>query len=174
MPADVPLLARLAAAVRAAPAGRWRVLGIAVVVGLVVWANVRYADKAAKRGRNGEQTRTAVLRWRTQIEGLVGGTNVYRVGDFYPPGPDGKAERIDDPYPNPPVMGLILYPLTALPPVPAGLVWLNLKIVLAAAALIWTVRLARDATGPPPRRGRWPWPSPSACTRSSATCRTGT
>ncbi|MFO0849407.1 MAG: glycosyltransferase family 87 protein [Gemmataceae bacterium] len=149
MPADLPLLTRLAAAVRATPAGRWRVVGVAVVVGLVVLTNVRYAEKAAKPGRDGEHTRTAVLRWRTQLQGLVGGTNVYRVGDFYPPGPDGQAVRIDDPYPNPPVMGLILYPLVELPPVPAGLVWLNLKIALAAVSLVWAVRLARDATGPP-------------------------
>jgi hypothetical protein len=149
MPADVPLSARLTAAARTPPARGWAAVGLAAALALVVWANVRYADKANKPGRDGEQTRTAVLRWRPQLQGLVGGTNVYRVGDFYPPGPDGVAVRIDDPYPNPPVMGLILYPLTELPPVAAGLLWLNLKIVLAAVSLTWAVRLARDATGPP-------------------------
>ncbi|OWK36336.1 hypothetical protein FRUB_08899 [Fimbriiglobus ruber] len=100
-----------------------------VVIGLLVLVmNYRYAEKANKPSELGTQTRTAFLRWREQIQGLERGEDIYKLYN----------------YPNPPIQALILFPLTKLPPIVGGLTWLNLKVLMAGAALVWAFRIVTD------------------------------
>jgi hypothetical protein len=86
-----------------------------------------YAIKAS------EEDRSAFVRWRSQVEALLSGEDVYA--------------RFD--YPNPPIMGLILYPFTCLPRVDldgfqfdlGALAWFTVKVILGGVAVHWTLRL---------------------------------
>lgn len=109
----------------AVPAAWWRRLFALLLAGAVLVAGVRYYAKAEKPSRLGDQTRTAFLRWRPQIQSLDTGTDIYRA--FH--------------YPNPPVMALILYPLTELPPLTGAMAWFYLKAAMAAATAVWAFRL---------------------------------
>jgi len=103
------------------PRGRRLVLlGLAVVV---VVATVDYAMKASREA-------SAIVRWRGLVDVLVAGNNVYNE-----PGLGGS-------FPNPPLAGLVLWPFAALPPVAAALALFAVKVVLAAKALHWSIRLA--------------------------------
>jgi alpha-1,2-mannosyltransferase len=101
----------------------------AVVLAVVV---ARYLDKATKPSRLGDTTRTAFLRWRSQVYDLFAGVDVYRVHR----------------YPNPPVMGIVLRPFMELPPVTGAVAWLLLKAGLTVFTVFWAVRLVRGE-GPP-------------------------
>lgn len=86
------------------------------------------------------EDRSAFNRWREQVRGLAGGEDVY--------------ERYE--YPNPPIMGLILYPISLLPRFSVGgaifdlgaLTWYLLKVAMAALSILWVVRCV-SADGPP-------------------------
>jgi len=110
----------------------WRPLVLAAVVALVALTAVRVTAKALKPGRTGEQSRTAFLRWRPQIQALETGTDIYRTFN----------------YPNPPVMALILKPLMTLPPMTGMLAWFALKVLMAIAMAVMVFRLI-ESGGPP-------------------------
>jgi hypothetical protein len=95
---------------------------------IVVVVAVDYGFKAAGSA-------SAIVRWRGLIELLVQGKNAYNE-----PGVDGS-------FPNPPVAAIVLWPLTLLPPVPSAMVWFAIKVVMAAAAFHWSVRLATGDDG---------------------------
>jgi hypothetical protein len=97
-------------------------------MGLVTW---KYTVKVQKPDEAGQLTRSAFLRWRGMIHEMIAGKNIYIA----------KQE-----YPNPPIMALILWPFAALPPLVGAMVWLYVKALLAAVAVIWLLRLA----SPPP------------------------
>ncbi len=108
-------------------------LAVVVLVGVGAY---KHALKAQQLSRLGTQTKTAFLRWRTQvlgeetpgrgaIPGLKRGDDIYRHYN----------------YPNPPIMALTLWPLMELPPVTGALAWYFLKVAMAAAALAWAFRL---------------------------------
>lgn len=114
----------------------WRPLCLAALLVLVGVGAYKHALKAQQLSRLGTQTKTAFLRWRTQvlgdetpgrgaIPGLKRGDDIYRHYN----------------YPNPPIMALILWPLMELPPVTGALAWYFLKVAMAAAALVWAFRL---------------------------------
>jgi hypothetical protein len=103
---------------------RWLLAGLLVVFGLV---SVQYYLKID------DEQRSAILRWRPQIQQLDE-VNIY--------------EQFT--YPNPPIMALLLRPLTALPPVATGLVWFYLKVLLTLAAIAWAFRLVETADRPYP------------------------
>ena len=98
---------------------RVRRASTALVVAAVLAAAVHYGFKAAEH-------RSAIVRWRPQLEALVHGVDVYR----------------KTAYPNPPLLGILLYPLTLLAPLPAALTWFSLKVAMAVAAVRWSLRLA--------------------------------
>lgn len=102
---------------------------LAVIVALTA---IRVTDKAMKPGRTGEQSRTAFLRWRPQIQALDQGTDIYRAFN----------------YPNPPIMALILKPLTTLPPLAGMLAWFALKAIMAVLIAVMVFRLI-ESNGPP-------------------------
>jgi len=103
------------------PAGsrRW----LLAVVGLVLAvAACIYAFKAAGNA-------SAILRWRELIASVARGENVYnewtKSGSF----------------PYPPFAGLVLWPLTLLPPIASGIMWFWIKVGMAAAAIRWSIQL---------------------------------
>lgn len=96
----------------------WGVLAL-----LVFGAAIHYSLKAAENA-------SAIVRWRGLIQHLVHGENVY--GDPAIPGM----------FPNPPVLAVVLWPLTLLPPVPSAVLWFGIKVVMAGWSVYWSVRLA--------------------------------
>ena len=98
------------------------VMYLIVCLALVV-ACIVYGIKVAQGG-------STIIRWRGLIESIARGENVYnewtKSGSF----------------PYPPIAGLMLRPLTILPPVLSALVWFTLKVLMAAVAIRWSIRLA--------------------------------
>src|SRR5262245_5805016 len=99
MPDRLSPLASLRSRLTAVPPTRWRTAFLAFLAAVLTVAAVQYWFKASKPSRLGTLTRTAFLRWQDQVNGLVDGVNVYE----------------GNPYPNPPIQGLILWPLYQLP-----------------------------------------------------------
>jgi alpha-1,2-mannosyltransferase len=97
---------------------------------LIVFAKM--LRKANQPSRLGDYTRTAILRWKPQIEALGRGENIYAAFN----------------YPNPPIMAILLRPVVSLPPTVSAAVWFALKVTMAALLLAWSVRFVRGA-GPP-------------------------
>jgi alpha-1,2-mannosyltransferase len=102
---------------------------------LVLFTAYRYREKTEKPSRLGTQTRTAILRWKDQVQNLMKGQNVYPAGN---------------PYPNPPIMGIILSPLYEIPPNQTALLWFGIKLILAAISLYWTAKLLHVSNAPVP------------------------
>jgi alpha-1,2-mannosyltransferase len=136
MPDQLPLTTRLRTALPWVPWARWRVAFVAALVIVLGVGVVRHIEKTQLLSRTGTQTKTAFLRWRTQIlgeetpgrgaiPGLKRGDDVYRLYN----------------YPNPPVMALILWPFAELPPLAGALTWFALKVGMAAACFVWAFRL---------------------------------
>jgi hypothetical protein len=75
----------------------------------------RYDTKIRELSSDDTYTKSAILRWRPQLEALDRGEDIY---DKYQ-------------YPNPPIMALILKPLTALPIFTQAAVWFLFKVLLA-------------------------------------------
>jgi len=107
--------------------GRRRALFWVLFVAVVAFAGYRYAEKVRKPSRDGTQTKSAILRWRDQIEGLAKGEDIYAKYN----------------YPNPPIQAIILSPLLELDRLPGALLWFALKAVLAAVSAVWAFRLVR-------------------------------
>src|SRR5262249_15705253 len=107
---------------------RWLLLALLLFFGAL---SVQVALKASKGGQ-------AIERWRTQIQALSDGEDIY--------------ERYT--YPNPPIMALILMPFanlpewTRLPVLLCDLAWFWLKVGMTLLALTWTFRLV-EAPGRP-------------------------
>jgi alpha-1,2-mannosyltransferase len=112
---------------------RTRLVFWLLILIVLAFTTYRYCEKAYKPSRLGTQTRTAILRWKDQVQRLVQGQNVYPAGN---------------PYPNPPIMALILSPLYELELIQTALVWFAIKVLLAGIALYWTFLLIRTL-GPP-------------------------
>ena len=103
-------------------AQRWFVIGLLV---LFIALSAQYTAKVLSN-------RSAFVRWKAQLEGLDSGVNIY---DVYV-------------YPNPPIMALLLKPLTDIePPFAGALLWYYLKVGMALASLYWVFRLV-EGNGP--------------------------
>jgi hypothetical protein len=108
-----------------------RVLAGSLLALVVLCATVVYANKAARNA-------SAILRWRELIQSVARGENVY------------NEWTKDGSFPYPPAAGLLLWPLTQLPPLPAALVWFFLKLLMATLAIRWAIQLVAgdDAFSP--------------------------
>lgn len=104
------------------PASSRRWLVVAAGLTLAIAASV-YAFKAAENA-------SAILRWRELIQSVARGENVY------------NEWTKDGSFPYPPFAALVLWPLTLLPPVVSGITWFWLKVLMAAAAIRWSIQLA--------------------------------
>lgn len=77
--------------------------------------------------------RSAFLRWSNQLQDLREGENIWHKHN----------------YPNPPIMALLLLPLTFLPDVAGAMTWFALKAALALVSIHWVWRmLERDGRLP--------------------------
>jgi hypothetical protein len=94
---------------------RWLAFGLLIIF---VILSFQYIAKV------GDENRSAILRWRPQIQQL------YEL-DIY--------QRYV--YPNPPIMALLLKPLIELPPLAGSLLWFYLKVGMTFVALYWAFRL---------------------------------
>lgn len=99
---------------------------VALLLFFVV-VSVHYSLKAVKH-------RSAILRWYEQIQSMEDGENVY--------------ERFN--YPNPPIMGLVLSPLTRLPPLVSALVWFYAKVAMTLLAFFFAFRMIETPEQPFP------------------------
>ena len=111
---------------------RWLVVGLLLLFGAIY---VQYALKL-KSSENG--TRSAFLRWRTQLADLDDGINVW---DKYA-------------YPNPPIMALILKPFLQLPPTLGASLWFACKSLLALGAIFGVLSLLDSPVRPFPLWGK--------------------
>lgn len=102
-------------------------LFVAGLLLLFAAVSVQYSVKVLTP-RNGETTRSAIVRWREQIQQLDDGENIY--------------ERFT--YPNPPIMALLLKPIAELPPLTGALVWFFLKVGMVLASFALTFRLIEE------------------------------
>ena len=115
----------------------WRVWAWAVAATVAIVIGAQHARKVSK-------DRSAFVRWRAQIQQVVRGDLGAYAGEMNVGGDDdGGGER--SPYPNPPLMAVLLWPLAVLPKVVGALAWFALKVVMAALALHWSLKLATGA-----------------------------
>jgi hypothetical protein len=107
-----------------------RQFGIGLAV-LIVAVSVQYTFKVSDF-RDGEQNRSAILRWRNQLLQIDSGENIYA--------------RFN--YPNPPIMALMLRPLADLPPLAGALTWYYTKVALTILSFLMIVRMVGTDTEP--------------------------
>jgi len=98
----------------------WKLVVLIGVVVIVAVTAAAYIDKAS-------EGQSAILRWQPQIAELVRGVDVY--------------EKYT--YPNTPIVGILLYPITALPAMATAIVFFLLKVVLVFIAGYWAVNMVR-------------------------------
>ena len=84
-------------------------------------------------GRKASKDRSAFVRWRPALQSLYQGVDLY-----------GHPLN----YPNPPIMAILLHPLSLIPTVPSALIWFYIKIFLTALSFYWTMQLVRENTRP--------------------------
>ena len=122
--------------------GRAAVFGLPkqgwLIGGLLVFFVVIHAQYALKLAHSENGTRSAFLRWRTQLQDLDEGVNVW---DKYA-------------YPNPPIMALILKPFFELPPILGASLWFVCKALLALAAILGVFSLLDVPARPFPLSGK--------------------
>jgi hypothetical protein len=113
-----------------------RITGRHLLLAILIYflfISVLYALKA-------EGSKSAILRWRTQLIEMSEGADIY---DKYA-------------YPNPPIMALILTPIVTwtdqvgLPPLVAGLGWFWLKVGMTLLSLVWVFRMIETSERPFP------------------------
>jgi hypothetical protein len=102
---------------------RWWLLGLLL---FLILLSISYGQKAV-------QDRSAIVRWRPQIQQLD-------TVDIY--------QRFA--YPNPPIMALLLGPIVHLSPLAGSLCWFYIKVGLTLLALRWVFRLTESPGMPFP------------------------
>jgi alpha-1,2-mannosyltransferase len=121
-----------------APAGRplaHRLFFLALLL-LFVGVSIQYSVKVLTPSKDG-LTRSAILRWVKQIQALEDGENIYATTN----------------YPNPPVMPMLLWPLSELAgvsPLAAALTWFYLKVGMTLVCFAWAFRLVESPDRPFP------------------------
>ena len=123
----------------ASPESRWDQLRLHwLVVGLAILFAAIYVQYALKMQHSEHGMRSAFLRWKTQLEDLDDGVNVW---DKYA-------------YPNPPIMALILKPFVQLPPTLGSSLWFACKAMLALASILIVLSLLDSPDRPFPMWGK--------------------
>jgi hypothetical protein len=93
---------------------------------LVVVLSVQYAFKA-------QEDRSAILRWRPQIQQLST-ADIYLLYNF----------------PNPPILPILLTPLVGLPPIACSLAWFFIKVAMTIFVFHWFFRIVELPARPFP------------------------
>lgn len=111
---------------------RWFVLLLLV---LFLALNVQVLFKVQYSSR---ENRSAIARWMPQLQQLQDGKDIWKRHN----------------YPNPPIMAMILAPLTYLPVGVGALVWFYIKVGLTVLAITWLLNLFDRPDRPFPVWGR--------------------
>src|SRR5262245_38573796 len=82
----------------------------------------------------GKEAGSAIVRWNQQLQEIADGDNPYR----------------ETPYPNPPMMALLLIPFAKLPPLAGALCWFYAKVALTLLAYFWVFRIVELPAQPFP------------------------
>ncbi len=112
---------------RSTPAQR---IFVVALLAIFVVVSIQYSVKVTKG-------RSAINRWAPQIQQLEAGEDINRNYN----------------YPNPPIMALILWPISELitiNPVAGALVWFFLKALMAMVCFVWVFRLVETPEKPFP------------------------
>ena len=113
---------------RSARANRNFLVGLVIVF---VAFSIPYSMKVLKP-RNGDFNQSAILRWADQIQAMEEGENIHRTRN----------------YPNPPIMPILLWPISELAqhsPLAAALVWYYLKVFMAIVCFGMVFRMIEDS-----------------------------
>lgn len=108
------------------------VLGLLLVFLAV---SVQYSRKVLTPRKDG-YTQSAILRWSKQIQAMEDGENIYEQN-----------------YPNPPIMPMLLWPVSELitvSPLAGALTWFYLKVGMALVCFFWAFRLVETPDQPFP------------------------
>lgn len=92
--------------------------------------SVQYSVKVLTPRREG-LTRSAIMRWSEQLQAMEGGENIHKTHN----------------YPNPPIMALILWPISELgqeSPLGGALLWYFLKVAMAVWCIVACLKLCSD------------------------------
>jgi alpha-1,2-mannosyltransferase len=109
-----------------------------LVVALVLFFSAIYTQYALKIKHSDHGMRSAFLRWKTQLEDLDHGVNVW--------------EKYA--YPNPPIMALVLRPFLQLAPTLGSSLWFCCKAALALASILGVLSLLDFPERPFPAWGK--------------------
>jgi len=109
---------------------RWFFAGL---VAFFLVLNVQYLFKISDNAH-----RSAIRRWTPQLLKLKGGENIWETHE----------------YPNPPIMAMILLPLTALSTNGGALAWFYLKAAMAVASICLVFRMLESPERPFPFWGK--------------------
>src|SRR5436190_18374111 len=93
---------------------------VAVLVVFFIALSVQYSFKVL-----GKEGGSAIVRWHNQLHEVIDGGNPYE----------------GSPYPNPPIMAILLTPFAVVPPLVGALCWYYLKVSLTLMAVIWVFHL---------------------------------
>ncbi len=103
----------------------------AVLLLIFIGVSIQYSAKAASG-------KSAIMRWTDQIQQLV--SDDVDINRKYA-------------YPNPPIMGVLLWPISELAthnPIVGALTWFYLKVAMAIFCVIWVFRLVETPEQPFP------------------------
>ena len=110
----------------------WRLWALVIGAIVVIVIGAQHARKVSR-------DRSAFVRWRSQIQQVVRGDLAAYAGEMRVGDDDDGGER--SPYPNPPLMAVILWPLAILPKVAGALIWFAMKVAMAGLAFYWSLKL---------------------------------
>ncbi len=102
------------------------------VVGLLLFfvaLSVQYSFKVL-----GKEGGSAIVRWNNQLREIIEGGNPYE----------------GSPYPNPPIMAILLTPFALVKPLVGALIWYHLKVVLTLISFFWVFQLVESPDRPFP------------------------
>src|SRR5581483_1702073 len=105
---------------------RWFVVGL---VAFFIALSVQYSIKVL-----GKESGSAIVRWNNQLREIIDGGNPYE----------------GSPYPNPPIMAILLTPFALMPPLVGALCWYYLKVTFSLAAFFWVFQLVESPERPFP------------------------
>lgn len=105
---------------------RWFVVGL---IAFFIALSVHYSIKVL-----GKEGGSAIVRWHIQLRDIAEGGNPYE----------------GSPYPNPPIMAILLVPFTLVPPLVGALGWYYLKVAFTLIALVWVFQLVEAPDRPFP------------------------
>ncbi|MBI3407731.1 MAG: DUF2029 domain-containing protein [Planctomycetes bacterium] len=117
------------------PQQRWLLFGVLLFFAAI---NVQYLFKVRKLDSVESADRSAIQRWLPQLHDFTKGENIWEKHNF----------------PCPPIMALILAPLTLVPHGMAAVIWFTVKAAMALACIYLVFAMVEDSERPFPFWGK--------------------